>query len=169
MGTSLAASISLDALLGMLADKDGMVRQKAREALVIQGKPAVQPLISALQTSKSDQVRWEAAKALGAIGDTRSIPSLVEALTDSDTDVEWLAAVALSKFGKAAWPALLQALIRDSDSYASLSQGAHHVFSNQSEDGFNDLLAELLKSLDTNGLPETAIVTARNILKLLKL
>jgi HEAT repeat protein len=95
---------NIESLMDMLANNDGMIRQKARKSSVALGKPAVSSLIKALQNSTSDQVRWEAAKALGAIGDTRLISPLLKALADSDSDVAWLAAVALSKFKKTAWP-----------------------------------------------------------------
>ena len=41
----------------MLASKDGMIRQKARNSLVKLGKPAVPSLIKALQNSESVQLR----------------------------------------------------------------------------------------------------------------
>jgi hypothetical protein len=151
-----------------LASKDGMVRQKARKSLVALGKPAVSSLNKALLDSVSDQVRWEAAKALGAIGDARSIPPLVKALSDSNSDVAWLAAIGLRKFKKTAWPPLLRALIRSGPNCGSLYQGAHHVLANQKEDGFNDLLAALMKDLELGALSESAIVAAHEFLKRLK-
>ncbi len=152
----------------MLASKDGMFRQKARESLVALGKPAVPSLIIALQNSTSDQVRWEAAKALGVIGDTRSIPPLVKALSDSNSDVAWLAAVGLSKFKKTAWSPLLRALLKSGPNSGLLYQGAHHVLANQKEDGFNDLLAALIKDLELGALSESAIVAAHELLKRMK-
>jgi len=98
---------NLESLMDMLASKDGVVRQKAREALVNMGKPAVSSLIQALENSRLDQVRWEAAKALESISDTGSMPSLVKALEDSNSDVAWVAADALKTFKKAAWLPLL--------------------------------------------------------------
>jgi HEAT repeat protein len=151
-----------------LASKDGMIRQKARESLVALGKPSVSSLIQALQNSPSDQVRWEAAKALGAIGDTRSIPSLVKALEDSNFDVAWLAAEALSTFKKTAWPPLLRALTKDGSHSVLLRQGIHHVLVNQKEDGFNDLLATLIKALEPSAVTESAIVAAYEIRKRMK-
>jgi len=66
----------IESLIEDLASKDGMIRQKAREALVDLGNPAVSSLNHALLNSKLDRVRWEAAKALGGINDAGSIPSL---------------------------------------------------------------------------------------------
>jgi len=82
--------MDLSSLTELLANEDGMIRQKARKALVVLGKPAVPSLVQALQNSTVDQVRWEAAKALAAIGDNgdvESIPALVKALEDSDYSV----------------------------------------------------------------------------------
>jgi HEAT repeats len=160
---------NVESLVGMLASKDGMVRQKARKSLVALGSPAVSSLAQALQTSELDQVRWEAAKALGAIGDSTSIPTLVRALEDSDGDVTWLAAEALRKFKKIAWPTLLQGLLkRNGNDSVLLRQGAHHVLRNQKEDGFNDLLATLQNALESNSSPESTLVAASNILKRMK-
>jgi roadblock/LC7 domain-containing protein len=152
----------------MLASKDGMIRQRARRSLVVLGKPAVSPLTRDLQTSPSDQVRWEAAKALGAICDARSIPALIKALADSDYDVAWLAAEALIKFKKTAWAPLLRALTKGGPYSGLLRQGAHHVFVNQKEDGFNDLLKVLSKALEPAAAPESAMGAAYEVLKRLK-
>jgi HEAT repeat protein len=89
---------NLESLMDMLANKDGVIRQKARDELVDLGEPAVSFLIQALQNSKLDQVRWEAAKALGSINDARSILPLVKALEDSYSDVAWVAADSLKTY-----------------------------------------------------------------------
>ena len=156
------------AWLEMLANKDGMLRQKAREALVKLGKPAVPSLIQALQPSQPDQVRWEAAKALGAISDVRSIPVLVETLEDGDSGVAWLAAEALRPFNQAAWVPLLHALVARGADSVPLRQGAHHVLHNQDGAGFNDALAALLKALELNTVPEATVVAANDFLKRLE-
>ena len=158
-------STNLESLMDMLENKDGVVRQKAREALVELGKPAVSSLTQTLLNSRQDQVRWEAAKALGGINDTRSVPSLVQALEDNNSDVAWAAADALKTFRKAAWPPLLQALIKSKSESVALRKGAHHVLAGQSEDGFNDLLATLLKALESSSAPESSAVAAHEILK----
>ena len=154
--------------MDMLASKDGMTRQRARKSLVVIGKPAVSSLTQTLQNSKVDHVRWEAAKALGAIGDARAIPSLVNALEDSDTDVRWLAAEALRNFKKAAWPALLRALIKRGPDSDLLCHGAHHVLRNQKEDGFTDLLSTLTAALESDTFQETTSAAAYDILKRMK-
>ncbi len=156
---------NLESLMDMLANKDGVIRQKAREELVALGKPAVSFLIQALQNSRLDQVRWEAAKALGSISDTRSIPPLVKALEDNNSDVAWVAADSLKTYRMAAWPPLLQALINSKSDAVELRKGAHHVLVDQREDGFNDLLSTLLKAIESSCAPESSTVAAHEILK----
>jgi hypothetical protein len=156
---------TVESLMDMLASEDGVIREKAREALVALGKPAVSSLTRALQDSKLDQVRWETAKALGSINDASSLPSLVKALEDSNSDVAWVAADALKTFRKAAWPPLLQALIKSKPDSVALRRGAHHVLADQKEDGFNDLLGTLLKALESSSAPESSALAAHEILK----
>jgi HEAT repeat protein len=156
---------NLESLMDMLGSKDVASRKKARKSLVAMGKQAIPSLTRALQNSKSDHLRWEAAKTLGAIGDVRAIPSLVKALEDSDIDVVWLAAEALRKFKKAAWSALLHALIKNGEDSVQLRNGAHHVFRNQKEDGFNDLLTNLLLALKSSAAAELTTIAANEILK----
>jgi hypothetical protein len=161
---------NLESLMEMLASINGENRQKARKLLVALGKPAAPSLARALQNSKVDQVRWEAAKTLGTIGDTKAIPALVKALEDKDLDVAWLAAEALRKLKKAAWPKLLRVLIKKGSDSASLRRGAHHVFRNQKQDGFNGLLKTLTKTLELESgmIPESTPIAAYNILKQMK-
>lgn len=155
-------------LVGLLASEDGAVRQNARRSLVAIGRPAVSSLVKAPRNSESEQVRWEAAKALGPIGDTKSIPSLVSTLTDDDFDVRRVAAESLREFKKAAWPALMRALVSESADSQALYQGAHHVLRGQKEEGYDDLLAVLLRALDGSALSESAIMTAHEILERLE-
>jgi len=155
-------------LIEMLSSKDSIIRQKARKSVVDLGKPAVPLLILALQNSKLDHLRWEAAKSLGAIGDVRSIPSLVKSLEDSDIDVAWLAAEALGKFKKAAWPALLHALIKSEKDSIALRNGVHHVLRKQKEDGYNDLLIALSVALKSSTAQESTTIAANELLKRMK-
>lgn len=165
MNKQKGTGTNLESLMDMLASKDGVIRQNAREALVTLGKPAVSSLTQALLNSSSVQVRWEAAKALGSINDTRSIAPLVKALEDSDPDVAWLAADALMPYKKTAWPPLLQALINSRSDSVLLRKGAHHVLVDQKEDGFNELLTTLLKALESSSAPESSAAAAHDILK----
>jgi HEAT repeat protein len=165
MGKQMQTTAAVEALMDALVDKDGMLRQKARESLVGVGRPAVPPLIRALRRSKVDQLRWEAAKALGAIGDAAAGPALVKALEDKNQDVAWLAAEALRTLKKAAWPVLLRALARRGARSAVLRQGAHHVFWGQREEGFEDLIPVLVKALRSRTIPEMTPRAARDILR----
>ncbi len=155
----------IKSLVNLLTSKDDKVRRKARKSLVEIGKPAVSSLTEVLQNSKVYKARWEAAKALGAIGDASAIPSLVKALEDTESDVVWLAAEALKKFRKAAWPELLHALNKSGAESVTLRHAAHHVFRNQREKGFNDLLEALRKSLESGAVLESTPMAASNLLE----
>jgi HEAT repeat protein len=165
MNRQTRTGVSLESLVEILASRDGLARQRAREALVAEGRAAVPLLIRALRESRVDQVRWEAAKALGTLDDARAIPVLVAALEDDDPDVGWLAAEALQKLGKAAWPAVLRALLRRGARSAVLRQAVHHVFRNQREPGFETLIEDLLKALEIETLPSMVTTTAHAILE----
>lgn len=168
MSESTSNAPDITALLRTLGDKDGLKRQHAREALVAIGESVAPPLMELLQDSDSEQIRWEAAKALGALKAPQSIPTLVKALADEDSDVAWLAAEGLKRFKKAAWPALLTALIDGTPKSGALYQGAHHVLVNQKESDFDDLLPALVQELAQGELSEAVIVTAHEILDRLK-
>ncbi len=159
---------NLESLMDMLANKDGMIRRKARKSLITLGKPAIPSLIRILRNSKLDQLRWEAAKILGSIDDTRAIPSLVNALDDKDHDVAWLAAVALKKFKKAAWPQLFDMLVKSKPDSILLRQGVLHILRDQKENGFNELLSTLINSLELGTAPESTAIAAYNILMQMK-
>jgi HEAT repeats len=168
MSKQKLVSTNLESLMEMLASEDGVIRTRARKALILLGKPAVKSLLNVLQTSKLERVRWEAVKTLGEIGDPRAIPRLVEALAENDPDVAWLAADALRQFKKVAWPPLLRLLIKYGAESTLLRQRAHHVLRNQRADGFNDLLATLRKDLESNTVQESTPVAAYEILKQMK-
>lgn len=116
---------SVDLLVRDLSSRDGLVRQRARESLVVIGRPAVPPLIEALR-ARGRWTRWEAAKALAEIGDPRAAAALVAALEDRGPGVRWLAAVGLITLREKGVPPLLRALMRRSSS-VWLREGAHHV------------------------------------------
>jgi hypothetical protein len=116
---------SIRSLLDKLASREPVAREKAREALVIVGKPAV-PFLIPLLSHRKLQVRWEAAKTLGDIADPISAAALVNALEDSEGDVRWLAAEGLIALGHEGLHPLLAALLERAQS-ASLCEGAHHV------------------------------------------
>jgi len=98
MGTGCQKSeqARIDAQIKNLNSTSHDVREAAITALVEIGKPAVESLLSALE-STSKEVQISAAKSLGRIGDTRAIQPLIELLTESfDVDLMFEAAMALS-------------------------------------------------------------------------
>jgi HEAT repeat protein len=160
--------VGLVTLMEMLSDADGMTRLKARDALVKMGSRAVPDLVLALRVSSSDQVRWEAAKALGSIEDIEAVPALVEALGDENHDVAWLVGEALRSYKEKAWVPLLKLLMEDKAGSAVLCQRLHHVFQGQKAEGYNDLLSELVKALESGTARESASVGAFKMLKRMK-
>ena len=86
-------------LIENLAGQDPVVREKAREAVLAIGKPAV-PLLIQLLAHRGPHVRWEAAKALCSIADPIAATALVNALDDGDSDVRWVAAEGLTALGR---------------------------------------------------------------------
>ncbi len=154
----------IENLVSLLKNKDDKVRTQARKSLVEIGKPAVFSLCEVLETSHVFYARWCAAKALGEIDDVKSIPSLVKALEDDEPDVVWLAAEALGKFKQAAWSELLRALIKNGSKSILFRKAAHHVLRYQNEEGFEDLLKILRKSLESETIAENTSVAAANLL-----
>ena len=97
-------------LLDSLASRDPVLREQARETLVVVGKPAV-PLLIPLLSHRKPHVRWEAAKTLCDIADPIAATALVNILDDSDGDVRWLAAEGLAALGRDGLHPLLAALL----------------------------------------------------------
>jgi HEAT repeat protein len=123
--TSQESTASIPDLVAALANPDPVSRERAREALVAFGKPAVPALIQLLSHRKS-HVRWEAAKALSHIADPIAASALVNALDDCDGDVRWLAAEALIGLNQDGVYPLLAALLENAPS-SWLCESAHHV------------------------------------------
>ncbi len=159
---------NIDSLVKLLESEDEKVRTKSRKLLVTIGKMAAASLSFALENTAIYKARWEAAKALGQIGDRKSIPSLIKALDDPKSDVAWLAAEALMRFRKAAWPDLLNSLIKRGAESVLLRKGAHHVFSKQKQAGYNNLLDTLKKALESN-TTESVPVAAFNMLEKMRM
>ena len=138
---------TINELIAILGDYDGLARQRARHSLVSIGQPAVPALVEAL-TDPNGHRRWEAAKALGAIGDPSAAPALVRALEDWDFGVRWLAAEGLISLKRAGLAPLLQGLVHHSDS-TWLREGAHHVLRSLIDRDLHDLIAPVLAALDS--------------------
>jgi len=136
-------------MMAILAGDDSLARQRARESLVDIGKPAVAPLMEALESPESNfHLRWEAAKALSELEDPAAAPVLIKALEDDDNfSVRWLAAEGLIALGRDGLAPLLETLVQRSDS-ASLREGAHHVLRMLNEGSLHSQVAPVLAALE---------------------
>jgi hypothetical protein len=143
---SKVAKATIKLLIADLANRDGVVRVKARQQLVAYKKQSVAPLIRTL-SNKNDWVRWEAAKALSQIGNNKAIKALLEALSDEKFEVRWLAAEGLIRIGRKAIVPLLQALVKHSDSYW-LREGIHHVLHDMNTTKITEVLRPVLEALE---------------------
>jgi HEAT repeat protein len=121
----------MDSLIADFANDHGRARQHARESLVAIGRPAVGPLMQALQ-HEDWRMRWGAAKALGQIADPVAADALVKTLEDRWSGIRWLAAEGVIALGRAGLAPMLQALMHHSDSMW-LREGAHHVIHSLTE------------------------------------
>jgi HEAT repeat protein len=150
----------LRSLLDRLASRAPAVREKARKALVIVGKPVVPYLIPLLSHCKP-HVRWEAAKTLCDIADPISAAALVNALDDSDGDVRWLAAEGVTALGLDGLYPLLAALLERAQS-SCFCEGAHHVCHVLAKKKLGTILRPLLTALEQDepaiGVPPVAYI-----------
>jgi HEAT repeat protein len=145
-GDKKSNQVSIESLIGDLANKDELVRVKARRRLVSYKSRSVAPLIKLL-TNKNDWVRWEAAKALSQIGNPSSIQALLEAFTDKSFEVRWLAAEGLIKIGRKAIIPSLTALVNSSGSYW-LREGVHHILHDMNKRKPQKVLQPVLTALE---------------------
>ena len=143
---SKAAKATIKSLIADLASKDGVVRVTARRQLVAYKKQSVAPLTRTL-SNENDWVRWEAAKALSQIGNQKAIKALLESLTDEKFEVRWLAAEGLIGIGRRAIVPLLEALVKNSDSYW-LREGIHHVLHDMNTGRITEVLRPVLVALE---------------------
>jgi hypothetical protein len=100
--------------------KDLCFRESALEKLADIGKPAVEPLITALR-NQDVSIRSGAARALGAIKDDRALEPLMVALKDENASVRMWAAEALGqiKDNRAVEP--LTTALKDEDSHVRIA------------------------------------------------
>ncbi len=119
-------------LIAGLHSDDGLVRRRARQALVEMGQAVVPSLVDELD-SYNEHARWESAKALCEIHAPQAAPALVERLEDDNFSVRWLAAEALAGLGRKSLEPLFRALERRPDS-VWLRRGAHHILSGLARD-----------------------------------
>jgi HEAT repeat protein len=111
-----ADKTTISSLINDLGSQDGLVRVRARRALVTIGAKTVTALEEVLK-SKDLGKRWEAAKALGQIKDPRATEALIRALEDEMFDVRWLAAEGLIAIGRPVLVPLMRRLTKETDSY----------------------------------------------------
>ncbi|MGE3073392.1 MAG: HEAT repeat domain-containing protein [Dehalococcoidia bacterium] len=160
-----ATGADIEQYLRNLGSADGTTRHAARVALVTAGASTVPGLIEALR-SQNSEARWEAAKALGELRDPSAAPALVDALTDDRPGVRWLAAEALSQMGRSSLDALLHGLVQHSES-AWFREGAHHVLQVLAKGDLREVLAPLLRALDSVEPNIGVLVPAHNLLKII--
>ncbi len=122
----------VESLIAGLHSDDGLVRRRARQALVEMGQAAVPALVDELDTY-NDHARWESAKALCEIHAPQAARALVQRLEDDNFSVRWLAAEALIGLGRDSLGPLFEALERRPDS-VWLRRGAHHVLTTLAKD-----------------------------------
>ncbi|MHC4476351.1 MAG: HEAT repeat domain-containing protein, partial [Planctomycetota bacterium] len=102
---------ALDALLGMMADRDVNVSLKAGAAIrKIDHPDTVDRLIEGLR-DQNEYLRQSSAQCLGHIQDPRALDPLIEALKDLDQNVRKNAAEALAQINK---PAVIEPLLEAS-------------------------------------------------------
>lgn len=159
---TLVASADAKSLIAQLHDSHGLVRQRAREALVKLGAQAVPTLLAAL-AENDDNVRYEVVKALSEIADPRSVDALVPLLEDKHFGVRWLAAEALANIGRPAVAPLLRALIDRPDSIW-LQRGAHHVLVCTAGNSLDELIMPVLMALEDIEPSVTAPLAASDAL-----
>lgn len=142
-----ADGANLPELISMLMDKDIRVRDRACQALIHLGKPAVIPLIDAIQDSNG-RLRCEAARALSKMQDPETGSALVKALEDVRLDVRWLAADGLIALGYEGAVALLQGLMEESWNDRNLRESAHHVLRELSRYEWSQPLMPVMDALE---------------------
>jgi HEAT repeat protein len=89
---------AITALIEMLNAPEGLEARLAGDALVAAGKPAVEPLIAALE-AEGINAKVEAARALALIGDTRAVSPLFKLLDSDSAVLEHWVSEGLDKMG----------------------------------------------------------------------
>lgn len=120
------------------------VYSDATEAIVEIGKPAVEPLIHALE-DEDWLVRQEAAWALGKIGDTRAVDPLIQALKDKHEEVRQRAAMALGDIGDARAVGPLIQVLKDDEEDEDVRESAAGALGKMGEARAVELLTQALK------------------------
>jgi hypothetical protein len=116
---------TIEALINDLGSKDGIVRQKARNALVQIGLPAMESLTVAFETKKNAYAHWEAAKAISTIGGPEAVSPLLHALADDDFSIRWIATEGLIAVGGIALESLAKVLVSE-ETPPFFYESSHH-------------------------------------------
>lgn len=156
---------TLNELVEELSHGDGMVRDRARIALVMEGSKAV-PLLVGLLDSSHKHTRWEAARTLAAIADPSTIDTLVGLLSDRDFDLRWIASMGLIKIGVPSAPAVLDKLISAPDS-TDLRRAVHHILYDLARNhrSIAEDIEPVTEALGESAPAETVIWRAQQALK----
>jgi len=115
----------------------------AKSALEKIGKPAVEPLLKALE-GKNKYVRSEAASVLGEIGDSRAVEPLLSVLNDEDIDVRKSCARALEKLLDNRIPDIFLTALKNKD--LEIVAGGHAFFIRKGQAGSEEVLIEALQA-----------------------
>ncbi len=100
--------------------KDSSFHESALEKLADIGKPAVEPLVTALK-DQDISIRQGAARALGAIKDNRALEPLAVALKDENASVRMRAAEALGEIKDSRAVEPLMTALKDEDPRVRIS------------------------------------------------
>jgi HEAT repeat protein len=141
---SVVANKDIGGLIKTLDYSIPQVKDRVIQALVEIGKPAVQPLILALNDDKSN-VREAAAETLGRIEDPVSVEPLIQRLQDEDIGIRIVIGNALTKIGKPAVPALVRML---TDKNADVRKTAAETLGRMKDAESIESLVRLLKDDD---------------------
>ncbi|TWU35228.1 hypothetical protein Q31b_53240 [Novipirellula aureliae] len=151
-----------------LASKDGVVRERARKALVAtKGHEVVHALIGEL-VDPQRQVRWEAAKTLSEIADPVAAIPLVHAMHDGESDVAWVAAEGVARMGMPGLMAVLSGLTRASFSL-EYCKAAHHSLKRMKKSGKQvEEIDKVLAALEGAEPKLTAPIAAHHALQAIR-
>jgi len=139
---------SMDKLIEDLSSNDSMVRQRAREQLVLLGGQDVTRALVGELVDPRRHVRWEASKALTEIADPVAAFGLMHTLDDGDEDVRWVAGEGLIALGKVGLITVLSGLEQRADS-SCFCLGAHHVLHDLNKMcGCGEAIAPVLEALE---------------------
>ena len=149
-----------------LSSMEAVTRERAREALIRIGSPAVEGVVELLKHPQQ-HARWEACKTLEGIAHPSAASSLVEAMADEDQDVRWVAGAAMIALKRDGLEPLLVALM-DKDRVARLQSAAHHVAHELSRKELEEVLGPLLEALSVPDAELAVPVAAEKALKQLR-